>query len=121
MKPEKQEVYYRYRYRTHIGSDPEKLPHVTITFDEFRVLKRTPAGAWIWDHLNHQKRFINDSARKRWAHRDPEHAWISFKRRKEVQFSIMRAQYEAICQVINAVNKRLTDPPVSITHPTKGE
>lgn len=74
------EFYYRYYDWSYDET------RVMIDFEKFRVVKRTPKGAWVEElYYPHKKRFILDGARRRYAYPTKELAADSYRIRKEWQ------------------------------------
>lgn len=94
------------RYSYVIDPDAERYgttaPRLELFW--FRVIKRTPCGAWI------DGRFVNLKARKKFACNTKEEALECFRRRKEVHVSILKAQLAAaqkdLALAIGAINAR---------------
>jgi len=89
------ELYYRMADRCmYEGSE------IKIELQKFRVVKRTPKGAWIipswepgwWHESNPKKRFVLDGEGRRYAYPTVEAAHKSFLRRKVVQISRLEDQ-----------------------------
>ena len=90
------ETYYRFEDRITAQGDM-----VVIDLLRFVVVKRTPKGAWIsrcWGPqdpfclTSSEKRFVLDSARKRYAYPTQAEALTSFRIRKERQIWHLKAQ-----------------------------
>lgn len=59
---------------------------VSIMFQTFHILKRTPRGQWICPSLfSTKRRWVSNYTRKRFAHPTKEEALQALKKRKEVQ------------------------------------
>ena len=91
------DVYYRYEdYLQGTGGwdmqgEWEPGPSVIrIRVVEFKVLKVTPKGVWL--KVFDGKRFVLNSAIKRFADPTLERALVSFRKRKERQASIYEAR-----------------------------
>lgn len=69
------------------------LPTVKIYLNTFPVRRFTPKGFWIGTS-RFDEQFICHSWRKKFAHLNVPDAAVSYRRRKEVQISKLRAQLE---------------------------
>lgn len=89
------EIYYR-MHDTLMYEGGE----IKIELQKFRVVKRTPKGAWIiphwedswWPDPNPKKRFVLDGDGRRYAYPTVEAEHKSYLRRKEVQISRLEDQ-----------------------------
>ena len=90
------EVYpcgdYLYRYEDYLEAAPLNEWEVSTGPGEvrvhswkFKVVKRTPCGAWIYDHLHDRRRFVNLKAHRKFAYEQEEDALIGFYFRKLAQ------------------------------------
>ena len=103
------QTFFRYEERTYSrGCDEFDNPYPGYTLElellEFRMVKKTPKGAWIsryWEgnprfdirpHLSEERRFVRLGTRKQFAHPTKEEALESFRRRKKRQLKILEAQ-----------------------------
>ena len=97
INPETDDVLYRYELATYSnGLDMfgEPLPrHITkIVLYKYRVLRRTPKGAWI-DYFNDRgKRFVLLTARKQYATNTKEEAKQQFIHRTTRYISILQSR-----------------------------
>ena len=87
---------YLYRYDTRISGSVDEDGylwgrHLTLYLSKFKILKRTPCGAWI-DFGYHEKKFVNLKATKQYACETPEKALKSFIFRKKRQIKILSTQ-----------------------------
>lgn len=89
------EIYYRMRDELmYEGGE------IKIRLDKFRVVKRTPKGAWViphwddgwWHDPNPKKRFVLDGDGRRYAYPTVEAAHKSYLRRKVVQINRLEDQ-----------------------------
>ena len=90
-------------YRLNDRLEPEG---VVVRLEVFRVIKETPQGYWVasqyapnWlspDELRKRKhaKWVSKTSRKRYCYPTVEAAIRSFKRRKEVQKSRLKVQFE---------------------------
>lgn len=76
-------VLYRYDTINYTNS-------INLYLTEYKIIKRTEYGVWI--EFNCDKKFVNLEARKQFACATKEAAFISFKRRKARQISILTSQ-----------------------------
>ncbi len=78
---------YRYKASDYGGA-------IILELDRYPVLKATKCGVWIQPTVypSNCKKFVNLNARKQWACRTPEEAFISYQHRKARQISILEAQ-----------------------------
>ena len=93
---------YLYRYIdyqvagfSHFGDwDVRTDSHTEISCEKFRILKRTPKGAWIYvgRHLNQEKKFVNLTCHKQWAYIGKSLALRSFIARKNASIRIYEAR-----------------------------
>lgn len=109
QKPNPGAFAYRYvdRRRTdfYTDVDGEARPgkqYVEIALETFDVLAYTPKGFWIMDY--NDRKFINHSWRKKYAHLNLEEARNSFRRRKEVQYKRLDQQLDHCQQVLDSIN-----------------
>ena len=70
----------------------------------YHVTKRTPCGAWIYMSAG-KKKFILNTAKKRFAIADLEEAKASFLARKRRQLGILRAQIAGIETAVTAIQE----------------
>lgn len=88
-------VTYWYRLEDRLVSTGEYSPsRAEVTLYKLLVVRRTPKGVRLVGlQYGHDKpRFVAHSSRKKFACETVEEAVASFKRRKERQASILRAQ-----------------------------
>ena len=78
------DTYYRY-------SEFRTSESVVLHLETFKMLKKTPCGAWI-EYYGGGKKFVLDAARKRFAWPTKEEALISFRARKKRQIKILTAR-----------------------------
>ena len=85
---------YRYQDTLHPGGDEDNpSAYVEVYLQTFDVLRETPKGIWIgYSNFSGWKRFVNLSAKKKYACLSKEDALISFKARKERQVEILEHQ-----------------------------
>jgi len=86
------QIYYREVNATWTGDDV-----LAISCVEYRVIKRTPKGAWIaptWDNEGRHKRFVLDSSGKKFAYPTREAARASFIIRKKREIQHTRRQHD---------------------------
>lgn len=89
-------IEYLYRYDTRFHGSMDEYGDVTfrystIQISKFKILKRTPCGAWI-DYAYRSKKFVNLTCRKQYACETPEKALQSFICRKKRQVKILSSQ-----------------------------
>lgn len=79
------EVYYRLEnasYSTILDADREVFgTEQHIQMREFKVLRHTPAGVWIWAHG--QRKFVLTGGRKAWARPTKAEALADYRARKK--------------------------------------
>jgi len=111
------EYLYRYDYRVYgCGVDQFDEPirgcnHVKLQVTKYKVLKRTPKGAWI-DYFNvngNNEKFVRLTAKKQFACNTKEEALESFLFRKKRQLSILTSQIANVKTAINIANN-MKDP-----------
>lgn len=97
------DVLYRY-VETHYAAASDDFEYVSgsgsteVTLRTYRVIRRTPCGVWIEEDfgdfhlLGSGPRFVNLTARKRFACPTKAEARESFKARKRRQIKILKAQ-----------------------------
>ena len=86
------QIYYRL-------VDRHYTTGVTVDTLQFRLVRKTPAGAWIaemWDRDALYPRFVLDGKGKRYAYPDLEDAKASFLIRKQRQVGQNRAPHKII-------------------------
>lgn len=95
---EKGEVYYRYEQVRYASFDPfdeygyhSSFGKTEIVRREYRVVKRTPKGAWI-ELYPGRNRFVKNEGVKKFAHPDEESARAGFLARKRRQIKILSGQ-----------------------------
>jgi hypothetical protein len=107
------EYLYRYEDRTYslgLNQFDDPLPGYTLKVElqEYRIIKRTPQGAWIvygsWS-MHTPKRFVLLSARKRFACETKEEALESFKARKRKQIKILKAQLKRAEMALSSADR----------------
>lgn len=91
-----QDVLYRYeakRYSYIIDADLDLYgtTQPSLSLDKYRVLKRTPKGAWI-EYRGSEKFVLLSAANKRFACETETEALESFKARKLRQIRILNGQ-----------------------------
>lgn len=84
---------YRYVDTLHSSGSEEYgfSLYITVYLLEYQIVKETPRGIWIEEYIG-KKRFVNLSARKKFACVSKEDALISFRKRKERQIRILENQ-----------------------------
>ena len=81
---------------------------VKVVVTKYKVLKRTPKGAWIhYYNGNGDKKFVRLTARKQFACNTREEALESFLFRKKRQESILASRLNKVRDAIDIVNRRL--------------
>ena len=90
-------LYYLYRFEDHrvsVGydeiNDCSIGSRAEVTLRAYKIIKRTPKGAWIQDFC--RKRFVRLTARKKFACETREEALESFRARKRRQIRILQEQ-----------------------------
>lgn len=78
--------------------------HGVVLKNTYRVIKRTPCGAWVYMPAGKRK-FILDTGTKRFAIADLEEAKTSFLARKRRQLAILRAQIKGIEYAVIAIQE----------------
>lgn len=88
---------YLYRYMEHYYSTG-----INVTLQRYKIIKRTPKGAWIKTYTNSGKKFVLLSARKQFACETVELALESFKYRKMKQFKIYESKVKNLKHILLA-------------------
>jgi hypothetical protein len=107
------EHLYRLEYnRVSLGVDEydDPLPghNISLYMSAFRIIRRTPKGAWIERMFDGQK-FILLTATKQWASETEEKAVRQFIRRKTIQKRIVESHLQDIEKAIHiATNYKVT-------------
>jgi hypothetical protein len=81
----------------------------TLTFETYRVKRRTKCGAWVIIGLSGEK-FILNEGRKRFAYDTKESAMISFKARKQAQIRILTAQLKNAEKALAKTGDKIKKP-----------
>lgn len=97
------EYFYRYtddRYSNGVDQFDDPLPgyNLRLLLSQYRVIKRTPKGAWINNYG--EKKFVLLTARKRYACPTKEEALECFIFRKKRQLSILSSKVRQVEQAI---------------------
>lgn len=113
------ELLYRYETRkvghTHFGADNSSFirmndHHLSLELDFFKVIRRTPSGAWIdYRHrsgLKIKEKFVKTTASKPWAEPTPEEALSSFITRKRWHIRMLEQQLNDAKQSLNLAEKK---------------
>ena len=96
-------VYYRY---TNFWADCRE---VTVSLHTYSVVSRTPKGGWIRDdRVRTKKRFVLDSARRKFAYPTKELALASFVKRKEWESSHAKRQSDVADKLLETINAKTT-------------
>jgi hypothetical protein len=99
--------YYRYadiRYSNGIDEFEHSLGYfIDVVLRTFEVTRQTPKGVWI--NYGHDKRFILENARKKFACATKEEALESFLARKKRQRSLLIRQLSDTNSAITICNK----------------
>lgn len=115
----KPEFYYRVEGRSEASWDEERErfynEHLNLHIREYRVLAHTPKGVWL-DHFG-QKRFVLTEARKKFACPTREEALESFRKRKQRQAKILRAQLRDVENYIVLADRVTPEKLNSSTYP----
>lgn len=86
--------------------------HTVVTLERFKMLKRTPKGVWL-DIGFGSRRFVLDTATRRFACATVEEALTSFKARKKKQASIYMNRAKLAEEAISMAEMgRYLSPPV---------
>lgn len=110
---EGEEYFYRYKEVTYsLGMDQFDYPlpgsDLKVELERYRVIKRTPKGAWIdcggWG-LNSDKKLVLLDSKKRFACPTKKEALESFKARKRRQIKIVKAQLKRAEEALSAAEE----------------
>lgn len=117
------EIWHRFTDRTYANPlDEYDEPTGTTTYishEKFAVVSRTPKGVWLYLGFG-GKRFVLNSATKRFADPTEERAKISFLARKEKQRAIYQARADKITWVIQKMKREFpADLSESLSLPTR--
>jgi hypothetical protein len=66
------------------------VPKISLLFRAFRVIKHTPRGVWL--DVYGMKRFVLKDSLKRYAYPTKAEAAMSYRKRKERQIKLLKAQ-----------------------------
>ena len=94
-------------YRYYDVSNGEDIIITNIILVKFYLIKKTPKGYWISSEFQ-KKRWINKTAKKRYAYPTKKKALNNFIKRKEQQKSILFYQLEQAKQALSQA-KRLNE------------
>ena len=75
---------------------------VSMLVDSFTVLRHTPKGVWIWDHIAERERFLLRLARKSFAYPTKELAIDSLQHRARWRVVHLKAQMEKAQAIFDA-------------------
>ena len=81
---------------------------VILRLLEFRVVKKTPCGFWIYDDWQVRKRFVLSNPRKQFASTTKDEAYKSFKARKKRQIRILEGQLQHARVALNLAEQGRT-------------
>ena len=70
----------------------EKVPVVEVCVDRLPILRHTPKGAWVRNHITGKKVWVATQGRKRYAQNTPEEAMESLKERNRWRLIHLRRQ-----------------------------
>jgi hypothetical protein len=98
---------YRERSFSNFSLNTKGSHYVHLDLYWFKIIKRTPRGAWI--QVNHNdKKFILLNARRKWAHETKADALESFRHRKLHQIAILKHQLFVAKEALKSAKKSLT-------------
>lgn len=119
INPETDDVLYRYEETYYsLGCDEYGDPYpghtIKVHLNYYKVLKRTPKGAWIeyWKNPN-GKKFVNLTARKKFACDNEEDAKESFIARKNRQIKILKSQLKNAREALAIMQDYVKEKPPS--------
>lgn len=97
MEDQKEYLYRYEEIRWSLGLDEFDNPiqgcRLEVSLSKYEIAKRTPKGAWVYRYsFTSDKKFVNLSAKKKFACESIEEAKESFLRRKERQIQILSSQ-----------------------------
>ena len=93
-----------YRYVGEQNSYWESIATYKIVLKTHQILKETPKGFWIRDHV-YWKKWVSKDGRKRYAYPTKAEALNNFKFRKEKQRKILKARLDEVQQLLNQIDK----------------
>lgn len=116
------EYLYRYDYTlVSLGLDQFDEPYpghsIRLTITKYRIIKRTPQGAWIdtgysWAKPQ-TKKFVLLTAKKQFASETEERAKEAFIARKYFQLGIYKSKIKDIEQALKLAGEKLDDKTFS--------
>ncbi len=121
----------KFLYRYDISQFQTEYYRIRIDLQEYRIVKETPHGFWIWIgwglyenylpdnvYLQDQEyakielkrglKWVSNDCRKRFAYPTIKEAQINFQKRKERQIKILKSQLSHAEDALNEINKQIS-------------
>lgn len=99
-------ILYRYEGQEDVHWEP--IATYKIVLKTLQIIKETPKGYWIRDHI-YWKRWVSKDGRKRYAYPTKAEALNNFKLRKEKQQKILKSRLNEVNQLLAQIDKVNTD------------
>ena len=117
----KEDPKYLYRYFDEMSNEGEYMGQssVRVRLERCRIIKTTPQGAWIFDHMS-RRRWVSTSTRKAYAFVTEEKALESFLVRKRRQLSYKIQELSRVIAAIDFVTSGHLDSSANYRHPIYG-
>lgn len=93
-----------YRYEGEQDSHWMSFATYKIVLKTLQIIKETPKGYWIRDHV-YWKKWVSKDGRKRYAYPTKAEALVNFKLRKEKQRKILKARLDEVEQLLRQIDK----------------
>jgi len=114
-------IYYRAEIHSEYEHDYAPPVFRSIYYRTFRVVRRTPKGAWVNEGNGAEDRFILDDADKRYCYPDKENAIRSLKRRQQMRLAYLNRDHSIATTTLAAIEeyektREWKEPPTEPSH-----